>query len=132
MKHVKKQQIIWFAAIAIGAVAFVPGSGTTFINATDGTIGIQCITTTKSYQKTIALAAGSRVGLSGDYGALISLSITYAGGGSLHLDRQQLTAREDSAQHSHGVWWIDHSSVRVISAREANIAQRKLLHGAQQ
>ncbi len=116
-------------AVAAGVVGFVPGSNTTFVNASPNVIGIQCETTAKLYAQKIGLNRGGRLGLSGDYGDLISLTVSYSGGHSMTLRRRDLAARKAAARIRKGVWWITESEVRYISGRDANIWQRRLTGG---
>jgi len=109
--------------------AFVPGSTTTFINASNHVIRIQCKTVNRSYPSPMPLGRAQRLGLSGDRGDLLSLTVKYATGKSVRLDHRNLNRIKAASGLSHGVWWITESGVDYISSRDANVRQRRLTGG---
>jgi hypothetical protein len=75
------------------------------------------------------LGRAQRMGLSGDYGDLISLTLNYSGGNSVKFNRQWIDRLKAAAGVSKGVWWINESGIEYISGRDANIRQRRLTGG---
>ncbi len=112
-----------------GLSAFVPGSNTTFVNASNATIRIQCKTVNRSYPSPMILGRAQRMSLSGDFGDLLSLTVRYTSGKSVKLTRDDLNHIKVASGLSHGVWWITDSGVQYISSRDANLRQRQLTGG---
>jgi hypothetical protein len=118
------------SAIALTAVflltGFVPGSSTSCVNATSGTITVACKTESHPNQAVTKLDRGNSFELSGDYSPLTWLQIKYATGTTITLSLGDLRRAREASTIRRGVWWIRDGGVDYISMREANIRKRKL------
>jgi len=126
---VKRLVKVLASIVAIFALgAFVPGSENYFVNASRDVLAVECRTMSQTY-KAMAVAKGSRLGLSGDYSELIELTVKYAEARPIRLKKQDIDQLKATSHLKHGVWWINDSGVEYISGRDANIRQRQLTGG---
>jgi hypothetical protein len=109
-------------AVACAAlIGMTPGESYSVLNASSGSIWLQCGTVDRPNEKPWLLPRGHGDGGSGDHSELVFLRVRYPSGRTITLDADGIRRIKASSSFRRGAWWVDDSGVTYIRERDANI-----------